>query len=432
MIAFWRRPRLAVKAPRGPGAPTGTPAEAILVAVTPLAGLTVLDLTQNVAGPYCTQILGDLGADVIKVERPGRGDETRAWAPPLWGPAGALFLSFNRNKRSLALDVKAPAARPVLERLVRRSDVLVQSFRPGNAEELGFGAAQARALNRRLVYCSVTAFGSRGPMREHPGYDPMMQGYSGFMRLTGHPGQAPVRAGTSLVDMGTGMWAALGVLAVLRTREQTGEGAELTTALFDTALAWIPYQLMGYLATGEVPQPQGSGAAMIVPYQAFPTADGWLMITTPTDALFGRLCESLGRPELAADARYRTNPDRVRNRAALVPALEALTRPWPVGTLLERLRAAGVTAAPVQTVDQVVADPQTKASEMLVPTPHPDIPDLTTVALPVRFGDARPAPQRPPPRVGEHTIDVLGELGFGAVEMGELRSAGVVDWPWPA
>ena len=399
--------------------------------MTPLAGLNVLDLTQNVAGPYCTQILGDLGADVVKVERPGRGDETRAWAPPMWGPEGALFLSFNRNKRSLALDVKAPAARPVIERLVRRSDVLVQSFRPGSADALGFGVAQARALNPRLVYCSVTAFGTRGPLREHPGYDPMMQGYSGFMRLTGHPGQAPVRAGTSMVDMGTGMWAALAVVAALRERDRTGEGAEVTTALFDTALAWIPYQLMGYLATGEVPQPQGSAAAMIVPYQAFPTADGWLMITTPTDALFGRLSEALGQPGLAADARYRTNPDRVRHRATLVPALEALTRPWPTAALLERLRAAGVTAAPVQTVDQVVADPQTKASEMLVPTPRPDIPDLTTVALPVRFGEERPAPRRPPPRVGEHSIDVLGELGFGGLEMGELRAQGVVDWPLP-
>jgi formyl-CoA transferase/CoA:oxalate CoA-transferase len=400
--------------------------------VTALAGLTVLDLTQNVAGPYCTQILGDLGADVVKVERPGRGDETRAWAPPMWGPEGALFLAFNRNKRSLALDVKAPSARPVLERLVRRSDVLVQSFRPGNAEALGFGVAQARRLNPRLVYCSVTAFGTRGPLRDYPGYDPMMQGYSGFMRLTGHPGQAPVRAGTSIVDMGTGMWAALAVVAALRERDRTGVGTEVTTALFDTALGWIPYQLMGYLATGEVPQPQGSGAAMIVPYQAFPTADGWLMITTPTDALFGRLCEALGRPELGADPRYRTNPDRVRHRGELVPALETLTRSWPTAVLLDRLRAAGVTAGPVQTVDQVVADPQTKASDMLVPTPRPDIPDLTTVALPVRLGGERPGPRRPPPRVGEHTVDVLGELGLGAVEMGELRAQGVVDWPLPA
>jgi formyl-CoA transferase/CoA:oxalate CoA-transferase len=307
----------------------------------------------------------------------------------------------------------------------------VQSFRPGGADALGFGVAAARALNPRLVYCSVTAFGTRGPLRDQPGYDPMMQAFSGFMRLTGHPGQPPARAGTSLVDMGTGMWAALSVVAALRERDRTGQGAEVTTALFDTALAWIPYQLMGYLATGEVPQPQGSGAAMIVPYSAFPTADGCLMITTPTDALFGRLCEALGQPGLATDPRFRTNPDRVRNRQALLPQLEALTRPWASTALLEHLRAAGVTAGPVQTVDQVVTDPQTKASEMLVPTPRPDIPDLTTVAFPVRFGEERPVPRRPPPRVGEHTIDVLGELGLGAEEMGELRARGVVDWPLP-
>ena len=391
----------------------------------PLGDLSVLDLTQNVAGPYCTQILGDLGADVIKVERPGRGDETRAWAPPTWGPEGALFLAFNRNKRSLALDVKAPAARPVLDRLMRRVDVLVQSFRPGNADELGFGVARARELNPRLVYCSVTAFGTRGPLRDQPGYDPMMQGYTGFMRLTGHPGQAPVRAGTSLVDMGTGMWAALGVVAAVRERERTGMGTEVTTALFDTALAWIPYQLMGYLATGEVPEPQGSGAAMIVPYQAFPTADGWLMITTPTDALFGRLCETLGRRDLAADPRFRTNPDRVRHRSVLVPELEARTRVEPTGELLARLRAAGVTAAPVQSVDQVAADPQTKASEMVVPTPRADIPDLATVGLPVRFDGSRPCARRPPPRVGEDTRTILGELGFPADEVRSLVARGI-------
>jgi formyl-CoA transferase/CoA:oxalate CoA-transferase len=392
----------------------------------PLAGLAVLDLTQNVAGPYCTQILGDLGADVVKIERPGRGDETRAWAPPTWGPDGTVFLAFNRSKRSLALDVKAPEARDVLDRLIAWSDVLVQSFRPGGADELGFGAVRARALNPRLVYCSVTAFGFTGPLRDLPGYDPMMQGYSGFMRLTGHPGQPPVRAGTSLVDMGTGMWAALGILAALRERDRTGVGTEVTTALFDTALAWIPYQLMGFLATGEVPQPQGSGAAMIVPYQAFPTRDGHLMITTATDALFARLCQVLDRADLAADPRFRHNPDRVRHRAALVPELEAATRPHATAELLARLRAAGVTAAPVQTVDQVVEDPQTKASEMLVPTPRTDVADLTTVGLPLRLGDRRPPVRQPPPRVGEHTRAILAELGLPPETIASLAARSVI------
>ena len=395
--------------------------------MTPLGGITVLDLTLNVAGPFCTQILGDLGADVIKVERPGRGDESRAWAPPTWGPESATYLALNRSKRSLALDLKAPEARPILERLVRRADVLIQSLRPGAAEALGLGVAAARAANPRLVYCAVTAFGTRGPLRDLPGYDPMMQAYAGLMSLTGYPGQGPTRAGTSLVDMGTGMWAAIAILAALRERDRTGQGCEITTALFDTALAWIPYQLLGYLATGRVPGPQGSGTAIIVPYQAFATADGALMIAAGTDALFARLCGALGRPDLAADRRFADNPARVRHREALIPALEAETRAVPTAALLERLRAADVPCAPIQALDAVAADPQTKASEMLAATPHPAIPDLVTVALPVRWDGVRPAPRRPPPRVGEHTCEVLGALGFEAAEIEALRARGVVD-----
>lgn len=394
--------------------------------MTPLTGLVVLDLTQNVAGPFCTQILGDLGADVVKVERPGRGDEARAWAPPAWGPEGTVYLALNRNKRSLALDLKAPEARPVLDRLIRRADVLVESFRAGGAAALGVGPETARAANPRLVYCSVTAFGTRGPLRDLPGYDPMMQAYAGIMSLTGYPGQPPTRAGTSIVDMGTGMWAALAVLAALRERDRTGQGGEVTTALFDTAVAWIPYQLMGYLATGHVPERMGSATAMIVPYEAFPTADGSLMIAAPTDVLFRRLCDTLERPDLGADPRFADNPGRVRHRAALVPALQAATREHATATLLERLRAAGVTCAPIQSLDQVAADPQTKASEMLTPTPHPAIPDLYTVALPVRWDGARPAPRRPPPRIGEHTTEILAELGFTDAEIEALRARGVV------
>jgi crotonobetainyl-CoA:carnitine CoA-transferase CaiB-like acyl-CoA transferase len=392
----------------------------------PLNGIRVLDLTQNVAGPFCTQILGDLGAEVVKVERPGRGDEARAWAPPYWGPEGAVHLALNRSKRSLALDLKASAARLILERLVRRADVLVESLRGGSAEGLGLGAAATRALNRRLIYCAVTAFGARGPLADQPGYDPMMQAYAGLMSLTGHPGQPPVRAGTSLVDMGTGMWAALAILAALRARDRTGEGCEVTTALFDTALAWIPYQLLGYLGSGQVPEPQGSGTAMIVPYEAFPTRDGHLMIAAPTDLAFTRLCAALDRPDLATDARFADNPSRVRHRALLVPALAAAARGHATAALVERLRAAGVPCAPIQRLDQVAADPQTKASEMLVSTPHPAIPELQTVALPFRWDGTRLVPQRPPPRVGEHTREILAELGFDEAEIETFRACGAV------
>jgi crotonobetainyl-CoA:carnitine CoA-transferase CaiB-like acyl-CoA transferase len=394
--------------------------------MTPLAGISVLDLTLNVAGPFCTQILGDLGADVLKVERPGRGDESRAWAPPTWGAESATYLALNRNKRSVALDLKAPEIRPILARLVGAADVLVQSFRPGGAEALGLDAAAARAANRRLVYCAVTPFGTRGPLRDLPGYDPMMQAYGGLMSLTGHPGQPPSRAGTSLVDMGTGMWAAIAILAALRERDRTGEGVEITTALFDTALAWIPYQLLGYLASGRVPGPQGSGTPIIVPYSAFATADGYLMITAGTDALFGRLCHALERPDLAADPRFADNPGRVRHRDVLLPALEAETRRLTTAALLERLRAAAVTCAPIQTLDAVASDPQTMASEMLAPTPHPAIPGLVTVALPLRWDGVRPMPRRPPPRLGEHTREVLRALGLADPDIDDLAARGAV------
>ncbi|MEK7387201.1 MAG: CoA transferase, partial [candidate division NC10 bacterium] len=292
----------------------------------PLEGVVVADMTQNVAGPFCTQILGDMGAEVIKVERPGRGDDARAWAPPFWGDESASFMAMNRNKKSLALDVKKDGGLEVLGRLVARADVFVQSLRAGAVAELGLDFEGATLMNPRLVYCAITAFGARGPLRDLPGYDPLMQAYAGLMSVNGHPGQEPARVGTSIIDMGTAMWAALGIVAGLRERDQTGRAVEVTTALFETALMWVSYQAMGYFATGEVPQPQGSGTAMIAPYQAFPTADGYAMIAAGSDSLFARLVQALGAPALAHDPRFADNPSRVRNRAALVDALSALTR----------------------------------------------------------------------------------------------------------
>src|SRR5438132_1986228 len=337
----------------------------------PLAGVLVADLTQNVAGPTCTQILGDMGADVVKVERPGRGDDARAWAPPWWGAESASFMAFNRNKRSLGLDLKREGGLEVLRRLVARADVFVQSLRAGAIAELGLDAPAAKARNGRLVYCAITAFGTRGPLATLPGYDPLMQAYGGLMSVNGHPGQEPARVGTSIVDMGTGMWAALGILAGLRQREATGRAVEVTTALFDTALMWVAYHLMGYLGSGEVPQPQGSGTAMIAPYQAFPTADGYVMIAAGSDALFHRLAAALGAPRLADDARFTDNPSRVRHRGELVAALSAITRALKTADLLGRLRVAGVPSSPILTVDAVLAEPQTCAGGMLVGGPLP-------------------------------------------------------------
>jgi crotonobetainyl-CoA:carnitine CoA-transferase CaiB-like acyl-CoA transferase len=394
--------------------------------VLPLDGVVVADLTQNVAGPFCTQILGDMGADVVKIERPGRGDDARAWAPPYWGAESASFMAFNRNKRSLALDLKAEGGLEVLRRLLTRADVFVQSLRGSAATAVGLDFAAVQALSPRIVYCAVTAFGTRGPLRDLPGYDPMMQAYAGLMSINGHPGQEPARVGTSIVDMGTGMWAALGIVAALRERDATGRAVEVTTALFDTTLMWVSYQAMGYLAAGEVPVPQGSGTAMIAPYQAFPTADGHLMIAAPSDAMFARLAQALGAPDLAADPRFLDNPGRVRNRAALVEAITARTRQRKIGELAETLRGGGVPCAPILTIDAVLEEPQTRESGVLLRAPHPRLGHYTSIGLPVQWNGRRPEVRRVPPRLGEHSEDVLTWLGYTRDDVRSLRARQVI------
>lgn len=392
----------------------------------PLAGLLVADLTQNVAGPYCTQILGDMGAQVVKVERPERGDDARAWAPPYWGEESAAFMSVNRNKRSLAVDMKAAEGRGILQRLIQRADVLVQSLRAGVIEELGLGWERARRLNPRLVYCSITAFGPAGPHRDRPGYDPLMQAYGGLMSVNGHPGQPPARVPVSIIDMGTGMWAATAILAALRERDRTGRGAHVTTALFDTALAWITFQMTNYLASGEVPQPQGSGTPMIAPYEAFPARDGWVMIAAGSDGLFAKCCAALGLAQLPRDPRFTSNPQRVANRAALVETLGAVTRTLGADDLLGRLQSAGVPSAPILTLDRVAAEPQTEASGMLIAQKHPRVPDYRVVGLPIRWDGERPAVSRVPPLLGEHTAEVLAGLGYDNRTIKELAARHVI------
>jgi crotonobetainyl-CoA:carnitine CoA-transferase CaiB-like acyl-CoA transferase len=392
----------------------------------PLAGLIVADLTQNVAGPYCTQILGDLGADVVKVERPKRGDDSRAWAPPYWGDESAAFMSVNRNKRSLVVDVKTREGLSIVERLVGRADVLVQSLRAGALEELGLGWECARAINPRLVYCSISAFGTEGPYRDRPGYDPLMQAYGGIMSINGHPGGPPARVPVSLVDMGTGMWAATAILAALRERDRTGAGLHVTTALYDTALAWGTFQMTNHLASGEVPQPQGSGTPMIAPYEAFPSRDAWVMIAAGSDALFCKLCQALEVAPLASDPRFVTNPARVTNRTALFDALAAVTRRLGSAELLDRLTKAGVPSAPIVTLDRVAMDPQTEASGMLIPAKHSRVPDYRAVGLPIRWGRERPGVSRVPPLLGEHTAEVLAELGYEQRAIDDLAARHVV------
>jgi crotonobetainyl-CoA:carnitine CoA-transferase CaiB-like acyl-CoA transferase len=392
----------------------------------PLAGLLVADLTQNVAGPLCTQILGDMGAEVVKVERPGRGDDARAWAPPYWGEESATFMSINRNKRSLAVDMKQAEGRAVIERLIARADVLVQSLRAGAIEQLGLGWQRANAINPRLVYCSVTAFGSEGPLSDRPGYDPLMQALGGIISINGHPGQPPARVPVPIVDMGTGMWAAIAILGALRERDRTGRGANVTTALYETALAWSVLQLNQYFGTGEAPKPQGSGTAMVSPYEAFPTGDAWVMIAAASDALFAKVCEALGTEGLAGDRRFMDNPARVAHRAELFDALSTVTRTLSSADVLDRLQHAGVPCAPILTLDKVAGEPQTAASGMLISAKHPRLPDYRAVGLPIRWDGVRPPVSRVPPLLGEHTAEVLAELGYDQATIKELALRHVI------
>ncbi len=381
-------------------------------------------MTQNLAGPLCAQILGDLGADVIKVEAPG-GDPGRAWGPPFWGTDSTLFLSANRNKRSIILDLKNSEGRGILHRIAKESDVLVQSARFGVPERLEYDYETIRALREDIIYMAISAYGDRGPMRELPGYDPLMQAFSGIMSVTGNPGAPPSRVGGSVVDFGTGMWSTIAILSALRTRDATGEGAKLDAALLDTAVGWVSYHMMGYLATGDVPGPMGSAMDSIVPYQGFQTADGSVMISGGSDRIFVRLCEALRLGELGADPRFLTNPDRVANRDELIEILENQIKSHTTDDLLELLNDHAVPCSPIQNMAEVAAHPQVAEAGLLPMAAHPEVPDYQDVALPLRVDGERPRGVRPPPAAGEHTSEVLAELGYTEGEVQGFFERGV-------
>jgi crotonobetainyl-CoA:carnitine CoA-transferase CaiB-like acyl-CoA transferase len=376
-----------------------------------LQGIRVVDVTQNIAGPHSTQTLADLGADVIKIEPPG-GDPTRTWGPPFWEGEAPLFLAYNRNKRSVVLDLKSDVGRDALWRLIDSADVFVQAYRAGVIEKLGFDYERVRQRRPGIIYASVTGYGSKGPLAERPGYDPLIQAFSGVMSLTGHPDGPPARVGGSVVDVGTGILTALGILAALRGRDQTGEGAHVEASLLATSLGWISYHLQGYLASGVVPGRMGTALAPIAPYEAFRTADGDLMISAGHDGIFARLCEALDLMELLDDLRFQDNPARVVNRDALHSLIELKTERMTTAELRALLDQHRVPVAPIRDVSQVVGDEQVHANQLLEPVDHPRIPGYRDVAFPLQFDGERPATRSVPPMVGEHTAEVLGEVGY--------------------
>ena len=365
----------------------------------PLAGITIIEFCHSVAGPYAASILADLGADVIKVEAPETGDYARDWGPPFAHGTATLFHVLNHNKRGMALDLRDGVTCDRLKAfIVEHADVVIQNMRPGAIDKLGLGAQALREAKPSLIYCDLGAYGRTGPLRERPGYDPLMQAHGGIMSVTGVDGGEPVRVGVSIVDQGAGMWAAMGILAALNRRHVTGEGCQVSTSLFETAIGWMAPHVGGYLSGGAMRRPLGSGVTEIVPHQAFPTADGHIMVAAGNDNLFRALCGAIGMT-FARDERFATNSKRVENRRVLIPMLEAIFRSRPSADWQARLDEAGVPAAPIENVAQVIASPQTAALGILQKAP--DL-DMTLTGLPLEFDGVRPPYRFSAPKLGEH------------------------------
>ncbi|WP_123622581.1 CaiB/BaiF CoA-transferase family protein [Halorubrum sp. CSM-61] len=401
----------------------------------PLDGLTVLDASRVLVGPFCTMQLGDLGAEVIKVERPGEGDQTRTWRPPAFGAddgdgegaQSAYYASVNRNKRSVELNLASDAGRAVFRDLAREADVLVENFRVGKMDDWGLDYPDLAAENPGLIYCGLSGYGEWGPDRDEPAYDVVMQARGGFMSITGVEGGAPVRIGVALADIGAGMYATQAILAALLERELgDGTGQKIDVSLLDGQAAWTSYMAANYFASGEPPGRMGSKHPNIAPYQAFETRDGYVVVACASDAFWPRLCEALDRPDLLADERFETNEKRVRNRDALDPELDAAFAELATEEALDRLGEHGVPASPVRDMAEVFDDPQLAARDMVDEFDHPTAGPMRVPGSPMHFSRTPTTARRYPPSLGEHTEAVLREYGYGDGDLDELKNLGAI------
>ncbi len=392
----------------------------------PLSGVTVIDLTRVLSGPYCTMVLADLGARVIKIEHPVRGDDTRHWGPPFIGSESAYFLSINRNKESLTLDFKKPEGKAILEQLLAHADILVENFRPGTLEAAGLGAGALEHRFPRLIYCSISGYGQTGPRRNEPGYDAVMQAEGGLMSITGDADGPPYRLGVAITDIVSGLFAAQGVLAALFARQRTMRGQQVDIGMLDATTALLTYQAGNYFTTGEAPARQGNRHPTIVPYESFETAHGDLVIAGGNDEIWRRLCGALDLTHLADDPRFRTNRDRAAHYSELRPLLQSTLRTRARDEWVTRLTAAGVPCGSVREISEVLADPQIAARQMVAEVDHPTVGRTKVIGSPVKLSETPSSVRTPPPVLGQHTEALLTELGYDRQSIEDLRAAGVV------
>jgi formyl-CoA transferase len=393
----------------------------------PLDGIRVLDLTRVLAGPYCTMFLGDLGAEVVKVEQPGVGDDTRGWGPPFTGGESAYFLCVNRNKKSVTIDLKSKEGVALLRRLAERADVLIENFRPGTMERLGLGEKELRAINPKLIYASLSGFGANGPMSDAPGYDLIVQAWGGLMSITGTADGEPSKVGVAIIDLVAGLMLGKSIAAALFAREKLGVGQKIDTSLLEAEVACLINVGSNYLVEGSIPRRWGNAHPSIVPYQSFKTADGYLVIGVASEGIWRRFCQAIGRAEWADDPRFEKNSNRVENRSLLIGLLGEIFLGRSTDEWLKLLNSAEVPCAPVQTVDQVFKAPQVLHREMLVQVEHPTAGTVRMAGIPVKFSATPASVRLPPPLLGQHTEEVLASwLGMGSEEINELKKRGEV------
>ncbi|MCW8086078.1 CaiB/BaiF CoA transferase family protein [Sabulicella glaciei] len=395
----------------------------------PLTGLRVLDLTRVLAGPTCTQMLGDMGADVIKIERPGAGDDTRGFAPPFWPGTeeSAYFIGVNRNKRSVTLDIAKPEGQAVIHRLLEHCDILVENFKVGALAKYGLSWEQLKAKYPRLIYCSITGFGQTGPYAPRPGYDALIQAMGGVMSLTGEPNGSPQKVGVPVADLFAGLYGCIGILAAVNHRHATGEGQQVDIGMLDTHVAWLANQGMNFLATGENPPRLGNQHPNISPYQEFPTKDGYIILAVGNDPTFERFCKAFGQEHLLQDERFSTNPKRVANRDLVTETLTPVMKGKTTAEWVEALEAQKIGCGPINTLKDVFADPHVQAREMVATMRHGSGAEVQVIANPVKLSATPPTLRSAPPVLGEHNEEVLsGLLGMDAAEVAVLRDKGVV------